>query len=95
MLREISNYYYRTNGIYFRAVNTFATFYRYDWYVTPEIVTEPNNKEDKILKEFNFLLNFLDQSNIRKTCADIATNVIINGAYYGYIADDTDRITLQ
>lgn len=32
-LRAISNHFYRTNGIYNRACNYFASLYRYDWYV--------------------------------------------------------------
>ena len=30
-LREISNYFYKTSGIYKRACDYFATMYRYDW----------------------------------------------------------------
>jgi hypothetical protein len=36
-LREISNYFYRTSGLYYRACNYFSTMYRYDWYITPEV----------------------------------------------------------
>ena len=51
-LREISNYFYRTNGIYFRVVNSFATIFRYDWFIAPEVKDE-NAKEDKILEDFD------------------------------------------
>jgi hypothetical protein len=36
-LRDISNYFYNTNGLYYRVCNYFATMYRYDWYITPEV----------------------------------------------------------
>ena len=39
-LREISNYFYKTSGIYQRICNYFATMYRYDWYVVPEVYDE-------------------------------------------------------
>ena len=39
-LREISNYFYRTSGIYFRICNYFAQMYRYDWYILDEIYDE-------------------------------------------------------
>ena len=39
-LREISNYFYKTSGIYQRICNYFATMYRYDWYLTPEMYSE-------------------------------------------------------
>ena len=43
-LREISNYFYRTSGIYFRVCNYFAQMYRYDWYIVPEVY---DNKDFK------------------------------------------------
>ena len=36
-LRDISNYFYRTSGIYQKACNYASTMYRYDWYVVPEV----------------------------------------------------------
>lgn len=94
LLREISNYFYRTNGIYFRNCNTFATLFKYDWIITPEVFDE-KAKEDKIITEFTKLLDFLDNSHIQKICSEIALEVIINGAYYGYLVDSKDSIVLQ
>ena len=37
LLREISNFFYRTSGIYQSACDYIATMYRYDWYIVPEI----------------------------------------------------------
>lgn len=93
-LREVSNYFYRTNGIYSRVVNSYATLFRYDWFVAPEVYDEKMD-EEKILENLTKILNFLDNSEIPSTCADIALEAIINGAYYGYLADDAKRITLQ
>lgn len=93
-LREISNYFYRTNGIYFRVVNSFATIFRYDWFVAPE-VSDEKVKEDKILEDFNKILNFLDDSEVARNCAEIALEVLINGAYYGYLTDSPNSIALQ
>lgn len=93
-LREVSNYFYRVSGIYQRACNYFASLYRYDWYVVPEIY-DNNIKEEKIVSEFIKILNYLDNSYIKKVCTDIALNVIKNGAYYGYVTDSTEGIVLQ
>ena len=70
-LREISNYFYRTNGIYFRICNYFAQMYRYDWYIVPEVYDKKVNNE-KVTDEFYKVLNYLDNSYIKKTCTDIA-----------------------
>ena len=93
-LREISNYFYKTSGIYSRVCNYFATMYRYDWYVVPEVYDE-KIKEDKIVKDFNKILNYLDNSYIKKICGDIALNVIKDGAYYGYIVPSTKGVIIQ
>lgn len=93
-LREISDYFYRTNGIYFRVCNYFAQMYRYDWYIVPEVY-DTKMKEDKLVVDFNKALNFLDNSYIKKTCADIALEVIKNGAYYGCIISSGNSIILQ
>lgn len=70
-LREISNYFYRTSGIYFRICNYFAQMYRYDWYIVPEVYDKKVNNE-KVTDEFYKVLNYLDNSYIKKTCTDIA-----------------------
>lgn len=94
-LRNISNFYYNMNGIYQRVCNYFAFLYRYDWYVVPEIYGSEDVKEEKILKDFAKVLNYLDNSNIRKICGDIALSVIKDGAYYGYIVPSTEALVLQ
>ena len=63
-LREISNYFYRTNGIYFRICNYFAQMYRYDWYIVDEIYDDKADIE-KIHKEFKKVLN---QKNLYGYC---------------------------
>lgn len=93
-LREVSNYFYKTNGIYQKACNTIATMFRYDWYVVPEIFDD-NAQEDKVVKDFYKMLHYLDNSYIKKTCADVALRVVVDGAYYGYIVDNGDSMTLQ
>lgn len=94
MLREISNYFFEVSGMYERLCKYFAFLYRYDWYVVPYVEDE-SIKEDKILTEFTKVLNYLDASNIKQLCGDIALEVIKNGCYYGYIVDTTNGMTLQ
>ena len=93
-LRAISNFYYNLNGVYERVCNYFAYLYRYDWYVAPEI-NDDSVKEEKVLKDFAKVLNYLDNSYIKKICGDIALSVIKNGCYYGYIVPSADGLVLQ
>ena len=96
-LRRISNFYYKVNGLYERVCNYFAYLYRYDWYVAAEIMDDGKTKvkEDKVLQDFAKVLNYLDNSYIRKVCGDIALEVIKNGCYYAYIVPSSDGIVLQ
>ena len=93
-LRRISNLFYNISGIYQRTCDYFAYLYRYDWYVVPEIY-EDNIKEDKVLKDFSKMLNYLDNSYLKKIFGEIALQVIKNGCYYGYIVDNADGLVIQ
>lgn len=93
-LREISDYFFQTSGIYEKACKYFATMYRYDWYVVPEIYGD-NVKEEKVVKDFTKILNYLDNSYVKKLCGDIALKVVKDGAYYAYIVEGTDGLILQ
>ena len=94
-LREISNFFYRTSGIYFRICNYFAQMYRYDWYIVPEIADAATVNTAKVVKEFNKALTFLDNSYIKKSCMDMALTVIKDGAYYGCIIPSSSGIVFQ
>lgn len=89
-LRLISSNFFVSSGIYYRACKYAANLYRYDWYIVSEIKDKQKVKTDKVLTEFNNILNYLDNSYIKNLCGDIATQVIVNGAYYGYqVESDT------
>lgn len=95
LIREISNYFYNTNGIYSKVCDYFAYLYRYDWYITPEIKDESEKSFEKALIDFNNILGYLDNSHVKKICGDIASEVVKNGAYYGYISPSRDGLVLQ
>lgn len=62
--------------------------FRYDWYTVPEIYQGKEDIDvDKIIKEFYKILNYLDGSNIKKLCGDIALEVVKLGAFYGYLIE--------
>ena len=95
LMRDISNFFYRTNGIYTRVCDYFAFLYRYDWYIEPEKKFDKTVQDKKLLGDFYSILDFLDNSHIKKVCGDIALSVIINGAYYGYIFPNKDGLMIQ
>lgn len=93
-LRRISRIFYGLSGVYQRACNYAAYLYRYDWYISSEIKND-NYSVNKLLKDFNKILNYLDRSYIKKLCGEIALDVILDGVYYGYIVPSPSRLVLQ
>jgi len=66
--------------------------YRYDWYMTPEVLVKKEPKEEDIKLDFIKALSFYDRSNIKKICQDFALYVLRDGVYYGYIYNGTDGV---
>ena len=93
-LRQFSRFFYKTNGIYAKLCQYVSFMYRYDWYIVPEIFDDSVSKE-KVLKDFSKILNFLDNSYIKKICGEIALKVLIDGCYYGYIVPSKDAVLIQ
>lgn len=94
LMRDISNFYYKTSGIYNRLCRYMAYMYRYDWYVTPYINSD-SAKDEKVLDGFNKTLMYLDNFGAKKFFGEAALKVLRNGAYYGYITKNADRATIQ
>ena len=93
-MREISDFFYKTSGIYARIIRYMAFMYRYDQMVTP-YVNEEDAKKEKVLKGFQQCLNTLDNFQVKKTLGEIAKDVLLYGAYYGYKIDTSQGVCLQ
>jgi len=98
-IRAISDFFYRTNGIYQRIVNYYATMYRYDWYIVPSIydekILDSEEKSKKVTKEWFNAINYLDNTNIRELTQDITFTVIKYGVAYGYLIEGKNGILYQ
>ena len=93
-MREISDFFYKTSGIYARIIRYMAFMYRYDQMVTP-YVNDEDTKKEKILKNFQLCLNTLDNFQVKKVLGEIAKDVLLQGAYYGYKIETSSGIVLQ
>ena len=107
-LRKISDFYYKTSGIYARLCRYLARLFRYDWYVVPYIYggdTYPVDNEEKgdlgaknvnkILDAFFKALNYLDNFQAKRTLNDIALKVVRFGCYYGYVVHSATGPSIQ
>lgn len=93
-MRTISDFFYKASGIYARIIKYMAFMYRYDWLVTPYVNEEKVDKP-KLLKKFHKCLTTLDNFYVKKTLGEIAKQVMLHGAYYGYKVETNNTIVLQ
>lgn len=94
-MRDVSNFFYRTSGIYNRLCRYLAYMYRYDWMVTPYINDEKAKTEKDALESFHKVLNYLDNFQVKRFLGETALKVIRNGCYYGYLIPNNDKIQIQ
>lgn len=93
-MRDISNFFYKTSGIYSRLCRYMAYLYRYDWMVTP-YVNSNSAKNEKVVDTFDKVLKYLDDFGVKKFLGDVALKVIRNGCYYGYLIEQNSNIAVQ
>ena len=94
-LRDVSNFFYKTSGIYSRLCRYMAYLYRYDWMVTPYINAEDAKTEDKVLDKFYDVLLYLDNFEVKKFFGEVALKVIRYGCYYGYLIPGLKTMNVQ
>ena len=93
-LRDLSKYYYESNGIYNRLCQYFARFFRYDWYITPMRFDKKLDNE-KIVEGWYKACRYLENSDLKHVCSDIALTVLVEGQYCGYRIEQKDKVFLQ
>ena len=93
-MREISNFFFKTSGIYARLCRYMAYLYSYDCFIIL-YVNDTNIKKEKILDSFNKALFALDNFDVKAFCNDVALKVVKNGCFYGYLIPTADRMTVQ
>ena len=104
-MRQVSNFFYKTSGIYSRLCRYMAYLYRYDWFITPYInggigiVPEQDEltekAKDKVLQNFFKALKYLDDFQVKSFFGDVALKVIRNGCFYGYCIFQNGRMSIQ
>ena len=94
-LQDISSFYYKTSGMYYRLCRYLAYLYRYDWYVSTFMISDTQADRTKAIRDFAKVLDYLDQSNIKKVCGDVALEIVKSGSYYACTLDFGDKFVLQ
>lgn len=98
-IRELSRWFFQTNGMYARAVRYLSDIYKFDFMIYPNLDLDDeleDGETKKILKKFNEVLEHFDNSAIQLMSRKWAIQVCLEGVYYGYICDDiNDKLVIQ
>ena len=93
-MQTISDFFYKSSGIYNRLCRYMAYMYRYDWLITPYLVSDKADS-NKVLTTFHKALTYLDNFEIKKFLGEVALKVMKNGCYYGYLIPQSERMMVQ
>ena len=94
-LRDISQFFYRTSGIYKRLCRLMASLYRYDWVVTPYINDDNEKTQNKAIADFHKVLTDLDNFKVKKFFGTVALKIMKYGCYYGYFIGEGTQLAVQ
>lgn len=93
-LRNLSSFFYESNGIYKRLCEYMAYFFRYDWFITP-IRYDDKVKDAKVIEGWYKSCVFLENSKLKYSLSEIALKVLVQGQYCGYKLMQKDKAFLQ
>ena len=93
-IRELSRYYYRTNGRYRNNINFLATLFLYETLVTP-IYEIGKGSKTQIIKAFYNACNFVEALDIKNTLTRITREWLKSGIYYGILQEHGNKVVVQ
>lgn len=93
-LRELSCYYYRTNGEYRNNIDFLAHLFLYDTMVIP-VFEEGKGSKTQILKAFYNACKFIDNLDLPNTLLRITTEWLKTGVYYGILRKDGEQAVIH
>ena len=93
-IRELSRYYYRTNGRYRNNINFLANLFLYETLVTPIYETGKGSKA-QITKAFYNACTFVEALDVKSTLARITREWLKSGVYYGVLQEYGNKVVIQ
>ena len=93
-IRELSRYYYRTNGRYRNNINFLANLFLYDTLVTP-IYEVGKGSKAQITKAFYNACSFVEALDVKPTLARITREWLKSGVYYGVLQEYGNKVVIQ
>lgn len=97
-LIKMSNYFYLISGEYRRFVHMMADPHTFDNVIIPKKIfysTKQQKSKEDILKAFDKVLEYSEDTNIKSACSYITFECVLNGTYYGYEREINGNIVMQ
>ena len=91
--RELSNYYYRTNGDYRNNIDFLAVLPLYDTVVIPVLTNK--GSQAQILKDFDKACSFVEKLDVPNTFTHITKEWLKTGIYNGILRTDGEDVVIQ
>ena len=93
-IRELSRYYYRTNGRYRNNIDFLASLPFYDTVVLPQY-EEGKGSKSLIIKAFNNACQFVENLDVKNTLTRITREWLKSGVYYGILQELGNKVVVQ
>ena len=94
-LRELSRFYYRTNGIYRNNIDLLAALLKYDTITTPIFDINKKVAQAKLIENFYKACQFVDDLNIPINFCRISQELLATGVYHGILRSEGNKYTIQ
>ena len=93
-IRELSRYYYRTNGRYRNTIDFLSSLPLYDTMVTP-IYESGKGSKAQIIKAFYNACSFVEALDVKNTLTRITREWLKSGVYYGILQEQGNKVVVQ
>ena len=90
-LRELSRFYYRTNGIYRNNIDLLAALLKYDTITTPIFDINKKVAQAKLIENFYKACQFVDDLNIPINFCRISQEMLTTGVYHGILRSEGNK----
>lgn len=92
--RQLSLYYYRTNGDYRNNIDFLASLPLYDTFVVPILQSDTGSRA-QIIKKFDEACEFIEKLDIPNTFCHITKEWLKVGVYYGVLRKEGKEVIMQ
>ena len=87
-MRELSRFYYRTNGIYRNNIDLLAALLKYDTITTPIFDINKKVAQAKLIENFYKACQLVDDLNSPINFCRISQDMLITGVYHGILRSE-------